>query len=95
MKQHTNTETPLATAALVQAVIEPIVAWATAERGRKKTLITALDAAAPGESITRNLVESWLRVDPTKRHTPNLGKGLLLMQVATRLGIINPEAILK
>lgn len=81
-KERTPAET------LADAKIEPIIAWTEAERGRKSELVREVQAAAGDDPPTRNLIESWIHPDLDKRKNPTLPNGLLLLQVAEKLGAL-------
>ena len=81
----TDPSTPAA--ALAAAALAPILEWADAERGRKAEFVRRVQEAASPANLTRNLVESWLHPDPTRRTQPLLPNGLLLLEVARQMNI--------
>jgi len=70
---------------LAAQALDPIIAWAEAERGRKSTLVRAVQEHS---SATRNLIESWINPDPQRRKSPTLPNGLLLLAAAKEIGAL-------
>lgn len=86
-KQRLSFDRNPVTKPLVDDKINPISEWCAAERGRKAAFVMAFKRAAQPEIVSRNLIEGWLRADDSTRFQPSLGYGLLLIQVATAMGI--------
>jgi hypothetical protein len=81
MKRNLTAEDNPKTFALWQEAIQPIVDWCESERGRKSTLIQAVQVAAQPEKLSFNVISNWLNPEAEKRVQPMLGNGLLLLEV--------------
>lgn len=76
-------------ALLAEEALAPIIEWVHAERGRKTEFVRAVQDAAAPATLSRNVIESWIAPDPSKRAAPLFPNGLLLLQVAD--AILHPK----
>lgn len=76
---------------LWQKVIAPIIGWCDAEYGRRAKLLEAFTAFIAPETVTRQVMESWISTNPETRTEPMLGNGLALLEVARSLQITTSE----
>jgi hypothetical protein len=81
---------PTPAADLAAKALAPILIWVEGERGRKAEFVRRVQEAASPANLTRNLVESWIHPDPTRRTQPLLPNGLLLLEVARQMKITTP-----
>lgn len=72
-------------AILADEALQPIIEWVHAERGRKTEFVKAVQDAAAPATLSRNVIESWISQDPSKRASPLFPNGLLLLSVANSI----------
>lgn len=80
-------ETHPITTQLVALVIGPVVEWCDEKHGRRAEFLDEFRKAIAPETVSRQVVESWISTDPDSRTEPMLGNGLAIYRTALRLKI--------
>ena len=87
-RQKKTTDSHPKTFPLWQKTVAPIIAWCDAEYGRRAKFLDEFLATIAPETVTRQVMESWISTNPDNRTEPMLGNGLALIETARRLQII-------